>query len=71
MQELTAILQWKHADRSVLLIDDARLFLGYEKSLEYNYYPSIQELREIVCMFKPDFKFENIEDIMRIYRKEK
>jgi len=57
--ELDQLLR-RPANRHVVLIDDARLFVGRDS------YPSIAELREMVHRHRPDAKFGVDLDIIRI-----
>lgn len=68
IQEILSIIKWKYHDDSVILIDDARLFVGYERAKEKNYYPSIQDLKDIFCLYKPDWMFEVKNDIIRVHK---
>ncbi len=58
-RELVAILSHK-AKGHVILIDDARCFAGT------NGYPTIQELREFVSQYHPDYTVSVSQDIIRL-----
>jgi hypothetical protein len=60
LSEVTIILQ-QMKQEFVILIDDARLFVGN------NGYPTLRELREFVTTSKPDLQFLMDKDIIRIF----
>ncbi|CAM3762160.1 hypothetical protein [Cytobacillus oceanisediminis] len=64
MEELNQILS-HHVRDHVILIDDARCFIGPNPVL--NDYPTIQELRTFVGKKRPDLKFQVEDDIIRIH----
>jgi len=59
LQELQCILNHKRAEEHVILIDDARLFVG-----EYDY-PTVETLKNLVLGIHPDWIFEMKDDIIR------
>lgn len=61
MKELGCILQHPLAARHVLLIDDARCFVGDDD------YPTLVELRDYVLGKYPDWSFEVKDDIIRVH----
>lgn len=61
MQELECILHHSYAAKHVLLIDDARCFVGT------NDYPTLEALREFVWKRYPDWVFEVKNDIIRTH----
>ncbi|EJL43059.1 FkbM family methyltransferase [Brevibacillus agri] len=64
LEELAAILS--HPVRNhVILIDDARCFIGSNPLLKD--YPTIAELKQYVADLRPDLHFEVKDDIIRIY----
>lgn len=65
MGELNQILS-HHVRDHVILIDDARCFIGPNPVL--NDYPTIQELRTFVVNKRPDLKFQVKDDIIRIHQ---
>jgi hypothetical protein len=64
MQELSAILDHPIKNH-VILIDDARCFIGPNKVLKN--YPTIREMKEFVAKKRSDLKFEVKDDIIHIY----
>ena len=60
MEELEAIFNHKVIEH-VILIDDARCFNGE------NDYPNFDELKKWVHQKRPEFTFDVVEDIIRIY----
>jgi len=60
LNELKSIFSHQIKDH-VILIDDARLFIGQED------YPTIEDLREFVIKNRPDWVFEVRNDIIRIH----
>lgn len=58
LQEVMSILN-HHIDRHIILIDDARCFNGQ------NDYPIIQELRDMILSYHPDWSFEVKDDVIR------
>ena len=64
MQELAAILDHPIKNH-VILIDDARCFIGPNKVLKN--YPTIKELKDLVAYKRSDLKFVVEDDIIRIY----
>jgi hypothetical protein len=60
LNELSHIFS-HHVREHVILIDDAREFRGV------NDYPSLEQLREFVKGFRPDWAFEVKDDIIRIH----
>jgi hypothetical protein len=58
--ELDAIFT-SNAERHMILIDDARDFVGK------NDYPTIDELRKFVESYNQNYKLEIIDDVIRIY----
>jgi hypothetical protein len=63
MQELECILNHIRADDHVILIDDARLFVGA------NDYPTIEVMKEFILRLHPDWTFELKNDIVRTHLK--
>ena len=59
MQELARILG-RPDSRDVVLIDDARCFIGHDG------YPTIDEVRQYVTSKRPDYDVELSEDIIRL-----
>ena len=70
MYELKGLLAWPHFKESVIIIDDVRLFLGYEKECHGmpECYPSLEDLRDVVCALSPDSVFEVVAGQARIYK---
>lgn len=64
LQELAAILDHPIKNH-VILIDDARCFIGPNKVLKN--YPTIRELKEFVAHKRSDLSFVVEEDMIRIY----
>jgi len=60
LRELSAIAAHP-VKRHVILIDDARLFIGRDD------YPSLESLREAAARLFPSASFEAADDIIRIY----
>lgn len=52
------------SDRHIILIDDARLFIGKDG------YPTLEEVRKFVAEIRPGWSFEVKDDIIRIHKKE-
>mmetsp|Transcript_58127 Transcript_58127/g.137036 ORF Transcript_58127/g.137036 Transcript_58127/m.137036 type:complete len:212 (+) Transcript_58127:494-1129(+) len=70
LPELHAVLNHANQDH-VILIDDARLFQGFDKCQGHyavECYPSLESIQKLVCHSKPDWIFEVVDDIVRIYR---
>jgi len=78
IKEVRAILEDPLSEKHVMLIDDARLFRGYGycKSLGGDpkkatgsapCYPSLQEMKDLVCRYKPQWSFMLVDDIIRIH----
>ncbi|QRG69336.1 FkbM family methyltransferase [Brevibacillus choshinensis] len=63
LQELQAILRHP-VDNHVILIDDARCFIGPNSFLKD--YPTIAQLKEFVHQLRPDMSFHVMNDIIRI-----
>lgn len=63
MQELKCILNHEKAAGYVILIDDARLFIGE------NDYPTIEELKQFILDIHPDWTIEVKDDIVRTHSK--
>ena len=61
MQEIECILRHKRAAEHIVLIDDARLFIGR------NDYPTLQALQEFVLHIRPGWVFEVENDIIRTH----
>lgn len=61
MSELETILAHGVKDH-VILIDDARLFVGADG------YPAIEELREFIKQRRPSYQFDVIHDVIRIHQ---
>jgi hypothetical protein len=59
MQEMQCLLSHPLADRHVILIDDARCFVGKDV------YPAIEELQQFILDCKQDWVFEVKDDIIR------
>lgn len=59
MQELSAIFE-HHVKNHVILIDDARDFVGK------NDYPTLDELESFVCARRPNLHFDVNDDIIRL-----
>lgn len=64
LEELAIILSHPVPDH-VILIDDARCFIGPNPLLKD--YPTIQELKQYVANLRPDLHFEVKNDIIRIH----
>ncbi|GED71101.1 hypothetical protein BRE01_48030 [Brevibacillus reuszeri] len=64
LEELATILSHSITNH-VILIDDARCFIGPNPLL--NDYPTIQELQQYVATLRPDLHFEVRNDIIRIH----
>lgn len=62
MQELKCLLSHPLVDKHVILIDDARCFVGKDD------YPTIEQLREYILTQKPGWHFEVENDIIRTYK---
>lgn len=60
MQELDAIFEHPH-ESNVVLIDDARLFIGTHD------FPTLDDVRSVVSERMPGWSFEVKDDIIRIY----
>ncbi len=63
MQELPSILKHPNADQHVILIDDARCFVGQ------NNYPTLEELEKFIRHVHPESIFEVRDDIIRTHSK--
>ena len=61
MQEIEAIIQHSYAQKHILLIDDARCFIGK------NDYPSIKAVQDLIFASCPNWVFEVRNDIIRTY----
>jgi len=61
MQEMECVLNHPMADQNVLLIDDARLFIGA------NDYPTLEELESFILGIRPHWTFEVKDDIIRAH----
>lgn len=61
IQELQSILNHREAEKHILLIDDARLFVGA------NDYPTLQGLRDFILNMRPGWVFEVKDDIIRVH----
>ena len=61
MQEMECILNHPHAAKHVVLIDDARCFVGE------NGYPTLGALRQLILKTCPDWIFEVENDIIRTH----
>ncbi|GIP32530.1 hypothetical protein [Paenibacillus sp. J2TS4] len=66
MQELEHILNHQ-VKNHVILIDDARCFIGPNPVLHD--YPTIQKLQDFIIKRRPDLVFEVRDDIIRIHQK--
>ena len=64
MDELNHILN-HHIKDHVILIDDARCFIGPNPVL--NNYPTIQELKDFVIAINPKLQIDIMDDIIRIH----
>lgn len=62
IQELTCIFEHSMAEKHIILIDDARHFIGQ------NDYPKLEELRSFILNKFPRWKFEVKDDIIRTHR---
>jgi len=78
IKEVTAILEDPLAEKHVMLIDDARLFRGYDYCRSMGAdpkkafgnapcYPSLQEMKDLVCRHKPEWSFMVVDDMIRIH----
>ncbi len=61
MQEMECILNHPLVEKHVILIDDARCFVGQ------NDYPSLESLQKLIHEAHPDWIFEVTNDIIRIH----
>ena len=61
MQEIETILHHPSAEKHILLIDDARCFIGE------NDYPKVEALQAFILKFFPDWVFELKDDIIRAH----
>jgi hypothetical protein len=61
MQEIDCILKHPHVEKHVVLIDDARCFVGE------NGYPTLEALEKLIREVQPDWSFEVVNDIIRIH----
>ena len=61
MQEMECILNHSQVEKHVILIDDARCFVGE------NDYPSLESLKKLIHEAHPDWIFEVANDIIRIH----
>lgn len=61
MQEIDAILKHPYGEKHILLIDDARCFIGKSD------YPTVDGLRSFILRFFPDWVFELKDDIIRAH----
>ncbi|MFP3389260.1 FkbM family methyltransferase [Brevibacillus sp. SIMBA_040] len=64
LEELATILS-HHVTDHVILIDDARCFIGPNPLLKD--YPTIEDLKQYVATLRPDLHFEVKNDIIRIH----
>ena len=58
-KELKGILE-HHIKNHVILIDDARLFVGHDD------YPTMEELYAFIKKYRPEAKIESFDDIIRV-----
>jgi hypothetical protein len=61
MQEMQCILTHTRADEHVILIDDARYFIGKSD------YPTLEEMESYIKIFCPEWIFEVKDDIIRTH----
>lgn len=61
MQEMECILNHPQREKHVILIDDARCFIGEDD------YPSLESLKKLIREAHPDWIFEVANDIIRIH----
>mmetsp|Transcript_21700 Transcript_21700/g.71789 ORF Transcript_21700/g.71789 Transcript_21700/m.71789 type:complete len:195 (-) Transcript_21700:4-588(-) len=68
LQELFHTLQHVH-EQDTILIDDARLFRGYRDcagDFESECFPSLRDLKSVLCKYKPDWTFTVEDDLIRM-----
>ncbi len=65
MQEVRCVLSHPRSDEHIILVDDARCFVGK------NDYPTIEELSNFILSRKPSWSFELENDIIRTYGEER
>ncbi|EKX50892.1 hypothetical protein GUITHDRAFT_134985 [Guillardia theta CCMP2712] len=66
--ELFHTLQHVH-EQDTILIDDARLFRGYRDcagDFESECFPSLRDLKSVLCKYKPDWTFTVEDDLIRM-----
>ncbi len=61
LQELQCILNYKKADEHIVLIDDARLFIGMDD------YPTLEALEHFVRAIHPNWIFDVKDDIIKTH----
>jgi len=68
MKELRAIFRHPLANQHVILVDDARLFRGYEDCKSNPpCYPSLKKVIDLTRSFHPDWNFQVVDDVIRIH----
>lgn len=67
--ELMALFSWPWANQSVILIDDIRLFSGYENACggSPHCYPSVDDLRAAACVQLPELNFDVFGGMAALY----
>jgi len=65
LAELECALQ--HDEMDVILIDDVRYFDEFGEL--YDNYPSMQQVRDLVTKYRPNWVFDNFGDIIRTHRR--
>ena len=67
--ELGALFAWPWVNQSVILIDDIRLFVGYENDCggSPHCYPRIDDLRIATCVHHPDLNFDVFGGMAALY----
>lgn len=67
--EISALMKWEHVTDSVILVDDVRLFSGYEDDCHHaaECYPSADDVRAAVCAAHPELNVDVFGGMMLIY----
>eukprot|EP00741_Cyanophora_paradoxa_P011401 tig00020556_g11012.t1 len=69
--DLLSIFEWPYAQQSVVVIDDAHLFVGYDAcstAAGSQCFPSVRDIAELVCAHYPELSLQVENDAIRIFK---